>query len=213
MRTRTRLAVHRAVAAERARLARDMHDTVCKTLYGIRLIADTMRADQDPGLTWTRAMAVAEGIDLACTQVREVLDDLRRDDSLVPLPDAVRQLALAWSRARGIPAAVHVDPALPRASGTAHRQLLAVLDEALTNVARHSGARRVTVSLGYRSPCLELVVADDGCGVDTTEPPTGSRYGLVGMAERARSIGASLAVARNQPSGTRVVLQLPVPAS
>ncbi|MER7759128.1 histidine kinase [Streptomyces sp. NPDC097619] len=194
---RARLAVTEAVAAERARLAREMHDSVAKTLHGLALAADglaaTARAGTDAdagpvggagavpgprrpegGELVARAETVARAARRAATESRALLADLRRAGDLdgtdgVPLDAELRLRVAEFTRATGIPAEFRPlgTDPLPPVPHAVARPLLGVAAEALENAGRHSGARRVRVEAGLVDGFLRIGVLDDGRGLPT----------------------------------------------
>lgn len=91
-------------------------------------------------------------------------------------------------------------------------QVFRIVQEALTNIARHANAKSARLALAYQGGGLELRLSDDGCGIDSVPRRPGS-IGLFSMAERAREIGASLDVRRRLEGGTELALTLPPPAA
>jgi signal transduction histidine kinase len=117
-----------------------------------------------------------------------------------------------WRQYSGIPARLRAE-ALPNPlplQPTAEVALFRIVQEALANVARHSNARRVEVSLARHDGALEVCVSDDGDGFDAEAPPQRGSFGLLGMGERARLAGGSLDVSSTRGEGTRVVVRLPL---
>ena len=202
-----------AAAAERSRLARDLHDAVTQTLFSASLMADVL-----PRL-WERVPA--EG--------RRVLDDLRRltrgalaemRSLLFELRPAalaeakldclLHQLAEAVTgRARlSVTASVADLPSLPRDVQTA---LYRIAQEALNNAARHAGATNVDLVLRALPHAVELRIADNGRGFDAARVCSG-HLGLGIMRERAEAIGARLAIDSARGRGTSVTVTWPRPA-
>ena len=102
-----------------------------------------------------------------------------------------------------------LDDRLPSEVETA---LYRIAQEALNNVAKHSGARRVEVILERRSDCVLLVVEDDGVGFEQpANRVAGGGFGLVGMRERAALVGAGLQVESTPGKGTSIIVRMPVP--
>ncbi|MDH6607616.1 signal transduction histidine kinase [Streptomyces sp. SAI-208] len=223
---KARLAVTEAIGEERARLAREMHDSVAKTLHGVALAAEGLAASAaapapDPALLRQQADLVAQAARRAATESRELLTDLRGDPS--PVTDVLNELA---SRTRNFntrttlpttyrpPDPPH--PALPVPPPVA-RQLLTITEEAMENAHRHAGATRVDVTADITPDhrLLSISVQDDGRGLppDTTldELRRSGHFGLVGMVERAESVGARLHIGEGPDAkGTEVLLQLPL---
>ncbi|MGW7189769.1 sensor histidine kinase, partial [Streptomyces sp. NPDC054838] len=179
--TRARLAVAEAVRAERERLAREMHDSVSKTLHGLAMSADALsRTAADPEATRRQARAVAEAARRAAAESRALLTDLRRDLDTpgVSLAAELRALAGAGVELR----TSGVLPLLPSAVAT---HLLAVVSEALENARRHAAASSVEVEAAVSGPQLVLTVEDDGCGLppdglDVTALSESGHFGLLG---------------------------------
>ncbi|MFG2354026.1 sensor histidine kinase [Streptomyces sp. NPDC048521] len=226
-----RLAAAEAVSAERARLAREMHDSVAKTLYGVALAADglaaTASADApDPARIRQQAELVSRSARRAATESRELLTDLRRERPAGPEePTAWQELACTtrdFTARTGLPVTCHrpdPDPAaLPPLPAPLTRHLLAITAEALENAHRHASATHVDVRVSVHGGLLRLTIHDDGTGL----PPgttlerlrTSGHFGLLGMVERAAQAGARIRIGRgNHARGTEVRVELPVPAS
>ncbi|MBV7700960.1 sensor histidine kinase [Streptomyces sp. TRM70350] len=220
-----RLAVTEAVAAERARLARELHDSVAKTLHGVALAADGLANSADklnPPLLRHRAELVARSARRAAAESRELLTDLRRESDPAHGTDLLAELAARttdFTTRTGVPTTCRPtgDTAVPRIPPAVARQFLTIAAEAMENAHRHAGPTRIDVTAGIHGDLLVLSVHDDGRGL----PPgttleqlrrTG-HFGLVGMVERAASVGARIRIGRgNHPKGTEVRLELPLAA-
>ncbi|MFB7781717.1 sensor histidine kinase [Streptomyces vinaceus] len=204
---RARLAVAEAVRAERDHLAREMHDSVAKTLHGLALAADALARTSDPATVRRQAFFLSGAARAAAAQSRDLLTELRGEgEGAGPsLPAELRRLA-------GADAELRVRGALPELpAGTAHH-LLSITSEALENARRHAGASRVTLTARACARELTLTVEDDGRGLPPDARHLPGRYGLLGMEERARAIGARLTVEARRPGpGTKVALYLPLP--
>ena len=211
-----------AVLEERTRLAREIHDTLAQQLTAIVLQLEAAEVFLDRDDSRGRQVVVS-----ARDQARSALAEARRSVwDLRPAPldhtglaAALRHEARRWQartgigarvRTQGLPAPLALDPQTEVA-------LFRIAQEALANVARHSHAGRVDIRLELRSGVLRLIVRDDGDGFAVGARSPG-RFGLVGMAERARLAGARLEIESSPGSGTRVTVRLPlsdvaVPAS
>ncbi len=192
-----------AAAEERARLAREMHDSLVKTLHGIGLSVEALPIlmARSPARAEREAAAIGGAIRVALGEARELVDGLRDGRALLPLPDAVRRAAPHAE----VTVTGHPDPPPP-----VRYELLAVLREALANAARHAASATVAVVLTETS----LTVRDDGPGFDC--PPDwpvaftdAGHYGLLGMAERAGRAGCELTVVSAPGAGTSVTLAFP----
>lgn len=203
-----------AVLEERTRLAREIHDTLAQQLTGIVLQLEAAEALVERDRPRARE-AVAVARDLA----RSALAEARRSVwNLRPaplettgLPGAIAMEVRRWEAQTGI--AVRLDTDLPRVplalDAQAEVALFRILQEALANCARHSGARQVAVHVRQTDGVLELEVRDDGHGFDLEAQRPGS-FGLTGMRERARLVGADLVVETAPGRGTAVRVRLPV---
>jgi signal transduction histidine kinase len=198
-----RLSREAGVAAERERLAGEIHDTLAQ---GFTSIITLLQA-ADPDLA-------DERLALAVRTARENLAESRTlIAALTPsalasgsLPDAVRRQATRFTEETGIPAGCRVtgDPRpLPTAVEVV---LLRAAQEALTNVRRHAGANEAGVLLAYADDAVRLVVRDDGRGFD---PAAVDGFGLPGMRARAEQVAGRLTVTSDPDTGTTVELEVP----
>ncbi|MFD4606513.1 histidine kinase [Streptomyces sp. NPDC058440] len=222
-----RLAVTEAVGAERARLAREMHDSVAKTLHGVAMAADGLAgsagADRlDSALVKQQAELVARSARRAAAEARELLTDLRRENDPDHGTDVLAELVARtrdFASRTGLTAAYRPigEPGVPPVPPAVARQLLTIASEAMENAHRHAAPTHVEVSAGVHGDLLRISVYDDGRGL----PPGTSleqlrragHFGLVGMVERAASVGARIRIGRGaHPKGTEVRLELPLGA-
>ncbi|MFG2877780.1 sensor histidine kinase [Streptomyces sp. NPDC048337] len=211
---RAGLAAAEAARAERDHLAREMHDSVSKTLHGLALAADALSRTTDPDTIRRHADLIADAARRAATESRELLTDLRR----APAPDApgtslATELQARIATAPG-PAELRLSGPLPEVPTPLAHHLLAVTAEALENAHRHAGTTaRITVEAATDASHLHLTVEDDGRGLPA-EPPAPGHFGLLGMRERATAIGATLRIGPRPAGapGTRVHLALPLSA-
>jgi nitrate/nitrite-specific signal transduction histidine kinase len=198
-----------AASRERQRLARDLHDAVSQTLFSVSLIAEVLPRvyERDPAQGEERLEELRQLTRGALAEMRILLLELRPATLAdAKLPDLLRQLSEAVVGRWRIPVDLRLESAMdiPSEVGVA---MYRIAQEALNNVAKHSGAEQAVVSLsdqrqGERD-ALELLVQDDGCGFDPADARTG-RLGLGIMAERAESIGALLEIQTSPGEGTRV---------
>ncbi|MFG3195129.1 sensor histidine kinase [Streptomyces sp. NPDC048208] len=220
---RARLAAAEAVQAERARLAREMHDSLAKTLHGVALASDALAvtassAAPDPARLRREAELVARSARRAAAESRELLTDLREEVPQAPLWPQLNLQAADFTTRTGLPVTCRLtgDPVPPLPPPTT-RALLALTAEALDNAHRHASATQVVVSAGVQDGHLRLTLLDDGKGLPagvTLQTLRGSgHFGLLGMAERAASAGARIRIGRGEhASGTEIGVELPLPA-
>jgi signal transduction histidine kinase len=196
-----------AAAEERARLTRDLHDGLGPSLAGVRLGLVALESALDAGETQTAGAILArvrQESQTALAEVRRIIDDLR--------PLALDQVGLVAAIARRIDTMGEVprieldvsEPLPPLALGV-ETAAYRIVQEALTNAARHAQARRATVSLGVSGGMLRLEVCDDGCGIGVAN----KGVGLASMRHRAEALQGNLAI-DSDADGTRVVAELPL---
>jgi len=201
-----------AVQEERARIARELHDVVAHSVSVVAIQAGAAQAvlDADPGRAREPLDAIEATARNALAELRRLLGVLRpaeEEPRLGPQPGIADLPAVAAQvSAAGLPVDVVVqgEPApLPAGLQLAvHR----IVQEALTNALRHSGATRVRVTVAYRPAHLEVTVADDGGGGPTRRP---GGHGIVGMRERVALYGGELHVGPGEHGGFVVSAVLP----
>jgi ligand-binding sensor domain-containing protein/signal transduction histidine kinase len=212
-----------AVAAERSRLARDLHDAVTQTLFSASLIAEALpnvwANDRDEGeQLLAEIRRLSRG---ALAEMRTLLLELR-PAALVEtsLGELLHQLAEAVTGRTGVPVTVAVEGQCELSSDV-HVALYRIAQEALNNVVKHACAEHVAVSLccvplpvsqrrrllaeGRKGRMVKLRIRDDGCGFDLGEVLP-DHMGLGIMHERAQAIGATLEIESEPGLGTQVVV-------
>ncbi|MFD7161931.1 sensor histidine kinase [Streptomyces violascens] len=215
--TRARLAVEE----ERARLARDMHDSVAKTLHGLALAADGLAASADrvdPVTVRRQAELVARAARRAAAESRELLADLRRTPGEVDVLDELSWSVRDFMRRTGAGAewkALGAGQGATIVPAAVARQLVTIANEAMDNAHRHAGPARIAVEAGVEGVMFRLSIHDNGRGLPpgTTldDLKRSGHFGLVGMVERAAAIGARIRVGRGTaPTGTEVRVELPL---
>jgi signal transduction histidine kinase len=200
-----------AVAAERARIARDVHDSVAHSVSVMVLQVGALRTTLDPA---DRATAVLAGVERLG---REAVDELRglvgllREEPGVAAPPSLERVPelLEEVRAAGLPVQleVHGEPrALPQAVDvSAYR----VLQEALSNVLRHAGPVPTAVSVRHDPAALVLSVEDDGPGAPVPADVPGG-HGLLGIRERVAVFGGSVDAGPRPGGGFRLRARFPL---
>ncbi|MET8680712.1 histidine kinase [Streptomyces sp. NPDC004647] len=224
--TRARLAVTEAVGGERARLAREMHDSVAKTLHGMALAADGLAdsaGGMDPEEVKRQAELIARAARRAAAESRELLSDLRRESDIdsagLDVPDELAARVADFASGSGLDARFRLlnSAPIPPVPYAVARHLLTIVSEALENAGRHARPTRVEVETGIVDRALRISVRDDGRGLPTGTTLDSLRrsghFGLVGMVERAAGIGARIRVGKDRGrAGTEVRLDLPLAA-
>jgi len=203
------------VLEERARLAREIHDTLAQGFVGISsqldAVALTLKDHTDLAarhLELARKMARH-----SLTEARRAVMDLR-DSALEgqELTEALSEAARQWTA--GSPVRVQVDVSgngrkLPEEM---EQNLLRIAQEAVTNTVKHAHAKRVRIRLDVEPGQLSMVVTDDGAGFEQTEAfsEVGGHFGLLGMRERAERLGGELHLESQPGQGTTVEVKVPL---
>ena len=198
-------AEEQAAAAERGRLARDLHDVVTQLLFSINLIAGSLprlwRSDPDmAGRSTDELQRLTRG---ALAEMRTLLRELRPHTIAdTELSTLVTQLTEGLAARHDIPAQVRTDMegGLPT---DVHMAFYRIAQEAMNNVAKHANASSLIVDLAGENGSVRLLITDDGYGFDQADVSTDS-MGLDIMQERADGIGADLGVSSEPESGTTV---------
>ena len=203
-----------AIAEERGRLSRDMHDGLAQSLSVARwrcemLWRDLSKIKIQPD-TLEHLRFVMKTLDGAQKEAREVIDQLyRTSENRQGLIPSLAQQATDYTRQYGIQCQLHVSDGHVKLTEEAEMQLLCVAQEALNNIRKHAGATSVQVSLVSSKGRLVMTIADDGCGFNPQDAVQG--HGLRVMGERVRSIGGHMTVNTNPGQGTSIAVELDRP--
>lgn len=196
------------LAAERNRLARDLHDGAIQKVYTAGLIVESARnlvPDTDPAAgRLDRSVGVLND---AIRDLRNNIEALQSTPSDEPLAERLRRLA----EAPGLQSFVSVDidirlPSSVRPNPIATDHILAIVSEALANIVRHAHAQHVTLRALEGGSTLEIEIDDDGRGFDEKSP---RGFGLRNMRDRARLVEGELTIEGNPGKGTHVHLSVP----
>jgi signal transduction histidine kinase len=207
----------RRVEEERVRIARDVHDGVAHALASISIQASAGGAvfDSDPEGAREALKAIRVASVSALSELRATLGMLRHQGDDAALggfrQEQVDRLADVL-RAEGIRVSLHGEAPSQPIDGEVGIAVYRILQEALTNVLRHSGAKGVDIALDRAGDDLVLVVNDNGRG-PVKEPGANQGYGLMGMRERAASVGGSVEYGSRRGGGFYVKAILPVKGS
>ncbi|WP_225840330.1 sensor histidine kinase [Streptomyces sp. NK08204] len=227
-----RLLADRAVAEERRRIARELHDVVAHRITTMQLMAGGARAnlDHDPGVARDALVTLEESGRLALREMRQLLDVLRADEDTAAdrhsAPEAPQpgladlDRLIKESRQAGQPAELTVDGDPGRLPPVVGLTLYRIVQEALTNARKHAGPDvPVKVSLTCLPERVRVSVTDRGAtdGAEFAQAPgvgigTGTGYGLIGMRERVALYGGTLKVGPLPEAGFRVLASLPLDA-
>jgi signal transduction histidine kinase len=202
-----------AVAEERLRIARELHDVVGHSLGVIVVQAGAERATLATGQESTRdTLVTIERIGReALSEMRRLLDLMRRDDeqvALAPQPSLAHLDSLFESvRSAGLPVELRVEGEQVSLPSGIDLSAYRILQEALTNALKHAGPARARVTVRYAPDGVELEIVDDGPGPGTGGD--GGGHGLVGMGERVALYGGTLRTGTRPGGGYAVSARLP----
>lgn len=203
--------------AERLTIARDLHDSLAKSVHGIRMLAETLdsslASEHHPDAQLSHL--IFESADEASREARLVLDGLRSggdEDVIGALTEEVNR----WGARTGIAVSTNRSESQPQmpCSTEAMWQLQRIVGEILTNVEKHAQATSVNADFFYDKTHFHLDIYDDGIGLNNRESDLNQEghYGLTGLIERAESLGGHISI--DSPpefaDGTRIHLRVPI---
>lgn len=201
---------------ERRSLARELHDAVGQALTAIKMEMGValrgVEADSRARASLEEARAIAESTLQNVRDLSQLLHPSMLDD--FGLPEALRAHLRSFSTRSGIRAQLTHERMDDRLPPELEVCVYRIVQEALTNVARHSGASSCTVSLIRRDGFLHLTVEDDGKGLSGSVPRTADArrgLGLIGMRERAQALSGTFHIENRHEGGARVIVRLPAP--
>jgi signal transduction histidine kinase len=212
-----RLEIEQAVADERERIARELHDGISQALFFLNVEAGTLERSLSESRPSDAALRTVRDMEQAVKdmghRVRDAIFDLRTGrEPDQPFGDWLKTYTRRWSDVHNIAVAIKEEGrplALP-----VERELhvMAAIREALHNVARHAEAKSVTITVTAGETGAEVTVADDGRGLPDPVPGRAQgRYGLAALREQAEAAGGTMRAAAGPAGGTTIVLSLPVP--
>jgi signal transduction histidine kinase len=204
-----------AVAEERARIAREMHDVVTHNVSVMVVQASAARRmiDHNPDRAREALTSVERTGREALSEMRRMLDVLKREDeglALAPQP-SMDELEALLDRAReaGLEVDLEVEGERRRVQSSVDLSCFRIVQEALSNTLQHAHAAHAHVVLRYGADSVEVGVSDDGRGT-RLEAPNGSGHGLVAMRERVAMLGGSLEAGQRADGGFEVRATLPL---
>jgi len=197
-----------AVVEDRERIGRELHDGVIQSLFAVGMNLQATATIAGPGELEQRLAGAAVELDRAISDLRNYIFGLRPGILADrQLSQVIVQLAADTEEKSGITVAVEVDARLAAELSAVAGDIVQLVRESLSNVARHSGAATCRVSLLREDGAAVLVIEDDGRGFDESVPSRGQ--GLGNLHDRSGKLGGSLSVTSGA-GGTRVEIRLPV---
>lgn len=199
-----------AVVEERNRLARDIHDGLGASLSGLIIQSEyllTLSRDKPElhGEVQELKGAAEEAID----EVRRALSMMRDEFELVP---QLENACTTYTTRHRIPVKLEIDGEPPALSDDQQLTIFRIMQECLTNTAKHAECSKVTVNVDFRPDGMKMLIVDDGKGFEAGKRPKG-HYGLLNMKERARKVGGEVDIASTPGEGTTIRLEIPVSAA
>jgi signal transduction histidine kinase len=196
---------------ERGSLARELHDQLGQSLVAVSLNLEAIKGELSPASS-ARVPESMRAIEKMIEQVQTLAFELRPSTlDEFGLVEALRLLVARHGERARVRASFTATPTDARAPVEIETACFRIVQEALSNVARHARARHVEVTLTAQDIALEVTVRDDGVGFNVERRRTG--LGLVGMGERAESAGGRLDIESAPGAGTTVRARFPLPAA
>ena len=206
-------AMHDVREAERMRIARELHDELAQWLTALKMdvawLSGRLPRNERPLID--KAERMKHLVDTMVGSVRRIASDLRPamlDD--LGLTPAVEHLVHEFSQRTGIMVTLDLYTGTTEFKDPLVTAVYRMVQEALTNVARHSRATEVTVSVAASGDYLKVAVEDNGKGIDADALNKEKSYGLLGIRERAHTLGGAARIGRGDPRGTVVEIEIPL---
>jgi two-component system sensor histidine kinase DegS len=192
-----------AVVEERNRLARDIHDGLGAALSGLIIQAEYLQTLARGNDELLREIAeLKSAAEEAIDEVRRALTMMRDEFDLVP---QLENTCSTFTTRNRIPARLELNGVPPPLSDEQQLAIFRIMQECLTNAAKHAEAKVVTVRVNFDDRSARVEIHDDGKGFDTSKTPK-HHYGLINMRERARKIGGEVTIDSAPGQGTRITL-------
>ncbi len=202
-----------AIAAERKRIARELHDTLAQGFTAILLQIENTKA-----LLSGQEKAALATLDRARDLARESLSEARRAVwTMRPralegsdLPTALEWLLRQMAAGSGVTTEFTTRGATRALTVEIETNLLRIIQEAVTNALHHARARTIRVHLAFADELVNVSVEDDGRGFSQRDTRNGDGFGLISMRERAESLSGKLLISSHPARGTRILVKIPV---
>jgi len=202
-----------AVVEERHRISQDLHDNIIQSLYAVTLSLDDL-----PELLTSEPAETSARLDRNIDALHQIMRDIRNfimglstellDEA--DLASSLESLAEEFRLNTLIDLEVQLDEPLPELPAALAGQLLAMVREGLSNIARHSSATRASLELDRQADALRLVIGDNGRGFETSVARRVGQHGLTNLQSRAEALGGSLTIHSEPAAGTRLTAHIPL---
>ncbi len=197
---------------ERTRIAREIHDDLGGNLTAIKMALALMKRrlpPEDAGLA-EKADYVDALVDRTIEAIHRISVDLRPSILDFGIVAAIDWQAKEFEKQLGIPCKFTSNKKEVNLGPDQATALFRIFQEALTNIGKHANATHVAVKLAWSNRCVRLEIADNGCGIATTDKLKPKSFGIRGMVERASALGGHLSVTRLPDGGTEVAIKIPL---
>ncbi len=199
------------VEQERRTLARDLHDETIQALIALKQRIQLARMSASPE-QMPLLQELEDQAQAAVAELRRTIRGLRPIYlEELGLEEALKMLARESEQAAQIQVKLLVEGEIPRLSAEIELTLYRIAQEALKNILHHAGADKAFIHLVRKQEFLQMIIADDGAGFDSSTDPSGfareGHFGLLGMSERAELVGAEFSVVSHPGEGTRIQVQ------
>ena len=198
---------------EKNRIARELHDDLGQQLTALKMDLSELESmlDEKPSQLGGKFATINALVDTTVTSLRRISADLRPvmlDD--LGLVAAIEWLTEDFSRRYGIEMKLDIDDAEIDFESSAATAVFRMIQEALTNVARHANATRVSVEIRQEGGKLMLEIRDNGVGITAQDQKKGKSFGLIGMKERAQLLGGEITLTGRSGTGTVILIAVPL---
>lgn len=197
---------------ERKRIAREIHDELAQNLLALKIEAELLasRTRDRHGRLHERAAATVRQIDTTIRSVRQIINDLRPNVLDLGLNAAVDWQVADFGRRTGIECELVEDQSEHHLDDQCATALFRILQESLSNVARHARASKVRIDLHQHANMLTMTIRDNGVGMQPGSRNRNGSFGLVGIEERVNILGGSFSISSGPDHGTTIVVTVPV---
>ncbi|UCC59719.1 MAG: sensor histidine kinase, partial [Dehalococcoidia bacterium] len=208
-----RLVRERTLLEERQRIARDLHDTVLKTLHGLALEAHALKKQSKSPAVLEKSAYIQGVCQRSSQEIRDIISELRSAEGNEGIASLMSSIVETWGRNTGIGTEFTLSGVDRPLSLIASYNLRNVLSEALLNVQRHASASHLNVSLELMPGEMRLEIADNGKGLGSSGDEvfavvTKGKYGIAGMKERVEQLNGQFSIDSN--GGTRLLISVPL---